>query len=193
MFEYIKGIIIILSPASVVIECNGIGYFIHISLHSYKLFQSKKECQIFIHQIIKEDAHLLFGFADKDERELFRLLISVSGIGANTARMMLSSLSPDEIRSAIMNANVNQLQSIKGIGLKTAQRVILELKEKMSKVGSLHEILTLSYNTIKEESLSALITLGFSKTSVEKVIDKILSEQKDITVEELIKKALKTL
>ncbi len=193
MYEYISGNIIELTPAHLVIDNEGKGYFVNISLNTYSLLSGKPSSRIFICQVIREDAHLLFGFADKQERELFRLLITVSGIGANTARVMLSSLSPVEIHKAIAGGNAEVLQSVKGIGLKSAQRIILDLKEKVSKLYGSEEIFTASGNTIREESLSALIMLGFPKNAVEKVISQLLSEEEDTTVEDLIKKALKKL
>jgi len=198
MFDYIKGRLAELTPTYAVIDCNGVGYLIHISLHSYSKLsaentQIKDLSKLFIHQIIREDTNMLFGFAEKSERDVFRLLILVSGVGANTARMMLSSMSPTEIQSAIAGGNVSQLKSIKGIGLKTAQRIIIDLKDKIGKVGEEDELFIQSNNTIREESLSALIMLGFAKTSAEKVIDKIISDKKGISVEELVKEALNKL
>lgn len=198
MFDYIKGSLAELTPTYAVIDCGGVGYLIHISLHSYSKLslektQTKDLSKLFIHQIIREDTNMLFGFAEKSERDVFRLLILVSGVGANTARMMLSSMSPTEIQSAIASGNVSQLKSIKGIGLKTAQRIIIDLKDKIGKVGEEDELFIQSNNTIREESLSALIMLGFAKTSAEKVIDKIISDKKGISVEELVKEALNKL
>lgn len=193
MYEYIIGKISEMTPTYVVLECNGIGYFIHISISTYSQIQTLEDVRLLTHLIVREDAHLLFGFFSKLERDIFRLLISVSGIGANTARMMLSSLTPAEIQHAILSDNVHQLTTIKGIGAKSAQRVILDLKDKISREAEGEEIYTIKDNRTKDEALSALVMLGFSKTAVEKVINKILSEEKDIIVEELIKKALKSL
>lgn len=193
MFEFISGEIVELTPTSAVIQNNKIGYFINISLNTFSLIQNKKEISLFIHQVIREDAHLLFGFSTKEEREIFRYLISVSGIGANTARMMLSSLNPFEIQTAILQNNVAALQNIKGIGAKTAQRVIIELKDKLSKSENISEIFPTIDNTIKDESLSALVALGFSRSSVQKVLNKIFSNQNDLSLEEVIKQALKLL
>jgi Holliday junction DNA helicase RuvA len=193
MFEFITGKIVELNPTFVVIENQGIGYYINISLNCYKSLQLNSQTIIFIHQVIREDANLLFGFTDKEERNLFRLLISVSGIGANTARLILSSLSAEEVEMAIIQENINQLKSIKGIGIKTAQRIILELKDKISKKSTGTEIFYHIDNKIREEALFALLTLGFPKNTIEKTIDKILSETKSITVEDLIKQALKIL
>jgi len=193
MFEYIQGRLVELTPAYAVIEAGNIGYFIHISLNSYTKLTESTEAKLFVHQVIRDDTHLFFGFADKHEREIFRMLISVTGIGANTARMIISSLSPSEIEQAIFEGNVALLKSIKGIGTKSAQRVIVDLKDKFGKTAEIDEIFTTESNTLREESLSALVMLGFSKASVQKVLDQILQQENDITVEELIKKALKKL
>lgn len=193
MYEYIKGKIAVLKPAQVIIEANSIGYVISISLHTYTLLSGREEVRLFLHQAIREDAHLLFGFAEENERELFRLLISVNGIGVNTAIMMLSSLTPDEIKAAILSENVRLLQSIKGIGAKTAQRAIIDLKDKVGKASVSGQFLSSPDNTIRNEALSALVMLGFTKKTVEKEIDKILAAQSDLSVEEVIKQALKSL
>jgi Holliday junction DNA helicase RuvA len=149
--------------------------------------------RLLVHEVIREDAHLLFGFADSEEREIFRQLISVSGIGAATARMMLSSLSPADVEKAIAEANVNLLKSVKGIGLKTAQRIIVDLKDKVGKQASAGEIFAPADNTKRQEALSALVMLGFARSAVVKVLDKIIPEEKNLTVEDLIKRALKNL
>jgi len=200
MYDYLSGKLVELTPAYAVIECAGAGYFINISLNTYSKLSEpssgsplNKDCKLYVHQVVREDALVLFGFEDKQEREIFLLLITVSGIGANIARMILSSLSTKEIRKAIRDSDVNLLKSIKGIGTKSAQRIIVDLKDKLGKVETGDEIFTDKSNIIKEESLSALVMLGFSKGVVEKVIDSILATEKDIPVEELIKKALKKL
>ena len=194
MFEYIAGKIIESSPAYLILENNQTGYFIHVSVNTdSQLPQPGEACKIFLHQVIREDAHLLFGFIDRAEREMFRQLISVSGIGANTARMILSSFSPNDLREAIMEGNVNLLKSIKGIGLKSAQRLIVDLKDKVGKPTTGSEIFAGMNNTIKDESLSALVMLGFGKSVAEKVVDKILTDNKTITLEDLVKEALKKL
>jgi Holliday junction DNA helicase RuvA len=196
MYEFIEGKLQDLTPASAVLNVNGIGYLIQISLFSYSQLNSlpsKEKCNLFIHQVIREDAHLLFGFHSKTEREIFRLLISVSGVGANTARMILSSMNPDEIAKAISDANVNALKNVKGIGLKTAQRIIVDLKDKMKTEISGDQNFLLKDNRIKEEALNALVTLGFSKSAVDKVLEKILSAGTHTNVEDLIKQALKNL
>jgi holliday junction DNA helicase RuvA len=193
MYEFIKGEIININPAVVVIEAGGIGYSIKISVNTYTKLNSQKTPKVLIHQIIREDAHLLYGFADSSERELFRNLISVNGVGSNTAIMMLSSLTPEEIISAISTDNVTVLKSIKGIGIKTAQRIIIDLKDKIGKFAETGQILILPDNTIRNESLSALVMLGFVKKDVEKILDKILQENPGVTVESVIKHALKRL
>jgi Holliday junction DNA helicase RuvA len=193
MINYIKGTITEINPASVTIETGGIGYSINISVNTFSKLDGKSEFKILVHEVIREDAHQLFGFADKEERDIFRLLISVSGIGANTARMMLSSLTPPEVEKAISESNVNILKSVKGIGLKTAQRVIVDLKDKIGKQSVTGEIFTFVDNTKREEALSALVMLGFARSAVSKVLEKIFREEKTLTVEDLIKKALKNL
>jgi Holliday junction DNA helicase RuvA len=193
MLEYIKGHISQLTPTFVVIETGGIGYLVNISLNTFSLLEGKPEFKILIHEVIREDAHQLFGFAEAGEREIFRLLISVSGVGANTARMMLSSLSPGEIEKAIASSDVHVLQGVKGIGLKTAQRIIVDLKDKIGKHAGSGEIFSLTDNTNREEALSALVMLGFAKSAVAKVLDKIIREEKSLTVEDIIKRALKNL
>lgn len=191
MYEFIEGDIIEKNPAYAIIYISGIGYFINISLTTYGQIQNLNNGRLYIHQIIREDAHVLYGFYTKLEREIFRMLISVSGIGANTARVMLSSLSPEEIQSAIVGSKVDILKSIKGIGAKSAQRIIVDLRDKLGKEEA--EIFEIKDNTIKEQALSALTVLGFSKNNVDKVLNKILAEEDNLEVEELIKKALKRL
>ncbi|MGQ9846285.1 MAG: Holliday junction branch migration protein RuvA [Bacteroidales bacterium] len=195
MYEYIKGLLVEINPTYVVVENHGIGYKIEISLQTYTSVQSKINTvvQLFLHQIIREDTHLLFGFSDVKERDLFRMLISVSGIGANTARTMLSASSSTEIEENIRNANVASLKNIKGIGQKTAERLIVELRDKIGKTTANDEIFTPTHNRIKEEALSALSMLGYSKNMTEKVLDKILRSNPDISTENLIKQALKQL
>ena len=193
MIDYIKGTIAQINPTFITLESGGIGYFINISVNTFSKLESKTETRILIHEVIREDSHQLFGFADREERDIFRLLISVSGVGAGTARMMLSSLSHDEIEKAILGSDVNTLKSIKGIGLKTAQRIIVDLKDKIGKQSGPGQIFAFTDNTKREEALSALVMLGFGKSAVFKVLDRIIREEKDLTVEELIKKALKSL
>jgi len=195
MIHHLKGRLIEKNPTYVVIECNGVGYFLHISLHTFALLKNASEAiSVFTHLQVKEDSHTLFGFMEKSERELFRLLISVSGIGASIARTMLSSLDPKQIMDAIATADVGTIQSIKGIGAKTAQRVILDLKDKVLKVFGEGEVFVSQSNTNKEEALSALETLGFARKAAEKVIDRIMKDStEDPTVETIIKLALKNL
>jgi len=193
MIEYIKGKITSLTPTYVVVEAGGIGYFINISLSSFTRLENIGECRLLVHEIIREDAHLLFGFYDEEERYIFRLLISVSGVGANTARMMLSSVEATGIEKAILQSDVGMLKGIKGIGAKTAQRIIVDLKDKVGKAADAAEIFTDKGNTIREEAFTALVMLGFPKNSVNRTLDKLLKEERDLTVEQLIKKALKIL
>ena len=193
MFEYIKGAVASLKPSHIIVEANSIGYFITISLNSYTQLNGQAEVKLFLHQHIREDAHQLFGFATEAERDLFRMLISVNGIGANTAIMMFSSLSPEEISHAILNENVNLLKSIKGIGIKTAQRVIIDLKDKVGKSPISEQFVASADNTLRVEALSALVMLGFAKKPAEKEVDKILAAQPNLSVENVIKLALKSL
>tara|TARA_B100001079_G_C16315903_1_gene472315 strand:- start:104 stop:682 length:579 start_codon:yes stop_codon:yes gene_type:complete len=192
MITQIKGRLIEKSPTEVIVDCNGIGYSINISLNTYSKIGNDENIKLFTYLIIKEDSHSLYGFFDKSERSLFKLLISVSGVGASTGRMMLSSLSPNEIISAILNENVQIIQSIKGIGLKTSQRIILELKDKVLLIeGSEQEQLVL--NTESTEAASALEVLGYSQKQTSKILSKIIAENPGINVETLIKKALNKL
>jgi len=193
MYEYIRGTIADISPANVIVEAGGIGYFVNISLNSYSKLNGKKEIRLFLHQIVREDSHILYGFADTSERELFRNLISVNGVGASTAIMMLSSLSPEELTAAVSTENVAVLKAVKGIGAKTAQRIIIDLKDKLVKLPETSQILLSPDNTIRNEALSALVMLGFVKRDAEKAVTKIIQEQPDVTVEKVIKQALKRL
>ncbi len=194
MFEYLKGNISELNPTFIVVDCSGVGYHVNISLQSYSAFDGKSEAVVYLHQVVREDAHLLFGFASKEERELFRHLISVSGVGANTARVILSSMSVNEVQKAIVTGDINSLKQVKGIGLKTAQRIVVDLKDKVQgKDAGPLQIFSTSNNTTRYEALSALLTLGFNKGAVEKVLDQLMREQTDQNVEGLIKSALKRL
>ncbi len=193
MLDFIKGIVAKLTPTMLVLEANGLGYELNISIQSFTKLQNQASCQIFVHEVIREDAHHLFGFVTRDEREVFRLLISVSGVGANTARMILSSMSTDEVRSAIATGNVESLKSIKGIGAKSAQRIIVDLKDKIDKSSDISQLFKQPDNTIKKEALSALEILGFSRKNGEKVVDKLLANESSLPVEEVIKQALKLL
>ncbi|TSE08208.1 MULTISPECIES: Holliday junction branch migration protein RuvA [Aquimarina] len=193
MITHIKGRLVEKNPTDVVIDCGGVGYILHISLHTFSLLPEGESLQLYTHLQVKEDSHTLFGFAEKSEREIFRLLISVSGIGASTARTMLSSLHPDQIKEAIAGNDVATIQSIKGIGAKTAQRVIIDLKDKILKVYNIDEVSLSQSNTNKDEALSALETLGFNRKLAEKAIDRVLKQAPKETVENIIKQALKNL
>ena len=198
MIEYIKGSIAGLTPTEIILECGGIGYEILISLQTYEALQGKADAKVYIHHYLREDEELYYGFATKDERELFRLLISVSGIGAGTARMMLSSLSAEEIRQAILSEDVARIKSIKGIGVKSAQRVILELKDKIVKGAGADDsgsaLFAKADNAaVVEEATTALVMLGFTKANIAKVLPAILKENPVARVEDLIKAALQRL
>ena len=196
MYDYIKGEIVELTPASAVIECGGIGYEVLISLQTFDALQGKKSAQIFVYHYIREDEQQFYGFAGKDERELFKLLISVSGIGVSSARMMLSSLSDEEIRSAIISEDIHKIKSVKGIGLKSAQRLILELKDKIVKgEGAASAVPSFGYAdpAVIDEAGTALVMLGFSKANINKVLPEILKKNPDAKVEIIIKEALKRL
>ena len=193
MIAHIQGKLVEKSPTEVVIDCNGVGYHINISLHTYGLLPTADFIKLFTHLIIKEDGHSLYGFVEKSEKEIFKLLISVSGIGANIARTMLSSIEPKQIINAIGSGDVGTIQSIKGIGIKTAQRTIIDLKEKVLKLYDLDEVSMSQSNTNKDEALSALEVLGFIRKSAEKVVEKIVAAMPDATVETIIKQALKNL
>jgi Holliday junction DNA helicase RuvA len=201
MYAFIKGNLVEKTPANAVILTGGVGYFLNITLNTYSKIKDVLEVKLYTHLVVREDALILFGFADEEEREVFRKLITVSGVGANTARIILSSLTPDELYNAISSNNVAVLQSVKGIGLKSAQRIIVDLKDKLSSPEHSAEILGISHNTIKDEALSALTMLGFNKRLAEKTLDKILDgysrdknmDLSNISVEDLIKQALKLL
>lgn len=193
MITHIQGKLTEKNPTDVVIDCNGVGYLLNISMHTYSQIPDTENLRLYTHLQVKEDSHTLFGFSSLAEREIFRLLISVSGIGASTARIMLSSLTPKQVREGIASENVSLIQSVKGIGLKTAQRVIIELKDKVLKVYDIDDAAYIASNTNKDEALSALEVLGFAKKPAEKVIDKIINTQPAATVETLIKEALKNL
>ena len=193
MITHISGKLVEKSPTNVVVDCNGIGYFIHISLHTFSQLTNDEHVKLLTHFQVKEDAHQLYGFATSAEREIFRLLISVSGIGTNTARTMLSSLTPKQVREGIATEDVALIQSVKGIGLKTAQRVIIDLKDKVLKIYDIDETVALSNNTNKDQALSALEVLGFAKKQSDRVVAKIIAQQPNATVEIIIKEALKNL
>ena len=197
MIEYVRGELAELSPATAVIDCNGVGYAANISLNTYSAIQGKKNCKLYIYEAIREDAYVLYGFADKQEREIFLLLISVSGIGGNTARMILSALSPAELVNVISTENANLLKTVKGIGLKTAQRVIVDLKDKIKTMGATvaggSASAGMLLQTAREEAVAALTMLGFAAAPSQKVVLAILKEEPDAPVEKVIKLALKRL
>jgi Holliday junction DNA helicase RuvA len=193
MIAHIQGKLVEKTPTEVVIDCGGVGYQINISLHTYSLLPNNDFIKLYTYVQIKEDAHHLFGFVEKTEREIFKMLLSVSGIGASIARTMLSSLEPKQVIQAIASGDVATIQSIKGIGAKTAQRVIIELKDKVLKLYDLEEVSLTQSNTNKDEALSALEVLGFVRKTAEKVVEKIARENADATVEFIIKQALKNL
>ena len=193
MITHIKGRLVEKNPTDVVIDCKGVGYFLNISLHTFSQIPDTEEVKLFTQLLVREDSHTLYGFSTVEEREVFNLLISVSGVGASTARTMLSSLTPELIRDAILSEDIVTIQSVKGIGSKTAQRVVLDLKDKIIKVyGSLPNS-SKSSNTNRNEALSALETLGFVRKQAEKACDAVLKQQPQATIEEIIKQALKNL
>jgi Holliday junction DNA helicase RuvA len=191
MITHIHGVLEEKTPASAVIDCGGIGYMLKISLNTYTQLPEKGSCRLFTHLAIREDAHILFGFANREERELFRHLISVSGVGGNTALTVLSSLDPVGLKETIVSSNVSVLKSIKGVGPKTAERIIVDLKDRLGKVEVGELAIGLSQNNQHEEALTALITLGFAKNSAEKAIAKVLKTHgNDLGVEEIVKHSL---
>lgn len=193
MITHIQGKLVEKNPTDVVIDCNGVGYILNISLHTYSQIPDQENLKLYAYLIVREDAHTLYGFSSVSEREIFKLLLSVSGIGASTARTMLSSLTPQQVKEGIAHGDVALIQSIKGIGAKTAARVILDLKDKVLKVYDIDEVSVNKNNTNKDEALSALEVLGFAKKQSERILDKLLSQQPDSNVETLIKDALKNL
>lgn len=196
MYDYIKGILVESTPTDAVIENGGIGYSLQISLQTYTGIQGASEVRLYIYHHLREDTELWYGFATKEERSIFLMLIEVNGIGPNTARMMLSSLSCQELKTAIIAGDVNRIKAVKGIGLKTAQRIIIDLKDKIGKSNTTEEIplgLTASSSPVKEEAISALVMLGFNKAASEKVIESILKEHPEASIEQLIKYSLKRL
>lgn len=193
MITHLRGKLVEKNPTDIVVECNGVGYFLNISLHTFSQIGEDEHIQIYTHLQVKEDSHTLYGFKERSERDVFRLLISVSGIGASIARTMLSSLTPLQVKDAIAHEDVATIQGVKGIGAKTAQRVILDLKDKVMKLGEISEVSSVSYNTNKDEALSALETLGFNRKISQKVVDSLLKNDPALTVENIIKSALKKL
>jgi Holliday junction DNA helicase RuvA len=193
MITHIQGKLVEKNPTDVVIETAGVGYLLNISLHTYSKIPDSEAVKLYTHLQVREDSHTLFGFMEKVEREVFRLLISVSGIGASIARTMLSSMTPQEVSQAIASGDVAAIQSVKGIGAKTAQRVIIDLKDKILKTFDLDEVSISQSNTNKNEALSALDVLGFSRKQTERLVDKIIHAEPEVSVENIIKQALKNL
>jgi len=193
MIEHIQGKLVEKNPTNAIIDCSGVGYNINISLNTFSKIPDAENLKLYTHLVIREDAHLLYGFYEKTEREIFRMLISVSGVGVNTARVILSTLTPSQAQEAIISENVDLLKSVKGIGAKTAQRIILDLKDKVGKNIEISDISLPKHNSSKDEALSALEVLGFARKQSVKVVDKFLKNEPGLTVEELIKSALKVL
>jgi|TARA_R110002051_G_scaffold66515_7_gene120436 Holliday junction DNA helicase RuvA len=193
MIHHLRGKLVEKNPTHVIIECGGVGYFVNISLNTFSKLQEQENISLFTHLQVKEDSHTLFGFVEKFEREIFLLLLSVSGIGSSIARTMLSSMSPSQVRDAIANGDVASIQAVKGIGAKTAQRAILDLRDKVLKVYDIDELSLTANNTNKDEALSALEVLGFARKQAERVVDKVLSQDASLSVENIIKLALKNL
>ena len=193
MITQLKGRMIEKSPTEIVIDCNGVGYLVNISLNTFSKLSDSESISLYTHLQVKEDSHTLFGFFEKTERNLFRQLISVSGIGASTARTMLSSLTPGEIQTAIVSGNVSVIQSVKGIGLKTAQRVIIDLKDKVSLISENNQLIGNISNTNQDEALSALEVLGYNRKQTSKLIEMLVNNSPEMSVEELIKGALNKL
>lgn len=191
MYEFIEGEIVEKSPAHLVIKAGPVAWLLNISVHTYSSLDEQPVSRLYLHHFVREDAELLYGFADKVEREIFRLLISVSGVGANTARLILSSMSPPEVKKAILSGNVPALQNIKGIGAKSAQRIIVDLRDKVGKAGAPDELFQPQDNTTRDEALSALVALGFPRKTVEKSLERIMKGGQEQSVEEVVKAALK--
>jgi holliday junction DNA helicase RuvA len=194
MITHLEGVLVEKSPAHAVIDCGGVGYFLNISLNTFSKLPENGRLKLYTHLAIREDAHVLFGFADKAERELFLQLTSVSGIGPATARMILSSMSPEELHRTIVTRDLNRLRSVKGVGPKSAERILIDLKDKLAKEGLPSEISFTPHNKVREEALSALVMLGFAKAVAEKAVDKALKEKGNTApVEDVIKTALNNL
>ena len=193
MYAFISGKLAEITPTYAIVDNQGIGYFINITVNTYSQIKNLKEVKLFTHLVVREDAQLLFGFAKENERLLFLMLITVSGVGANTARLILSSLTTEETYQAITTGNVGVLQSVKGIGGKTAQRIVIDLKDKLMKQDIQLEKITTTHNTLKDEALSGLLILGFNKNIAEKAMSKVLKQTEIDSVEQLIKEALKIL
>ena len=194
MYDYFKGTLAEVQPTYAVVECGGVGYYANITLNTYTKISALSQVLLYVHLVVREDAHLIYGFATKEERSIFRQLLSVSGIGPNTALIMLSSMTVNEVVGAIQTGNVDAIKRVKGIGLKTAQRVIIELKDKMGAGADVPVLVGMGVdNPAKDEALAALVALGFVKNNAQKVLDKLCAAQPGSSVEELIKQALKML
>ncbi|WP_445747613.1 Holliday junction branch migration protein RuvA [Polaribacter sp.] len=193
MITQIRGRLVEKNPTEVVVDCNGVGYLLHISLNTFAALPSDENVTLYAHLVVREDAHILYGFATKTEREVFKLLISVSGVGPSIARTMLSSMTADEIQHAIASGQVQIIQSVKGIGAKTAQRVLVDLKDKILKTFDMDQVSSPTNNTNKDEALSALEVLGFQRKQSEKIVNSIAKEHPDASIEKIIKLALKNL
>jgi Holliday junction DNA helicase RuvA len=193
MLDYISGELVELAPTSAVIDCHGLGYFINISLNTYQFLAAGRKEKLYVYEVIREDAHLLFGFQEKRERELFLLLISVSGVGANTARMILSSLTINELENTIASGNSQLLKTVKGIGAKTAERVIVDLKDKIKGTGETLIMGAIAQSKIENEAIAALVMLGFVQTASSKVVRKLIQDTPQLSIEQVIKSALKLL
>ena len=194
MYEYFEGRFTEVNPAFIVVDCQGVGYYLHISLNSYAKLKDQTQGRVLAHYVVREDAQLLYGFAEESERRLFRLLVTVSGIGSNTARLILSSMTPSEVKQAISGRDASTLQKVKGIGIKSAQRIVIDLSDKIDKEDLSDHIPMSVNNTLRSEALSALVMLGFQKSIIEKTLERLLkSEEKPLNVVDLIKRALKIL
>lgn len=194
MYSFIEGNLEFLHPSSVVVNCNGVGFFVQISVNTFSKIKDKAKSRLYIHQVVRDDAILLYGFFDIEERDMFQLLITVSGVGPNTARLILSSLTPVEVQEAVSGGNVALLQSVKGIGAKTASRIIVDLKDKVGKNLASDGILPIQHNTTRQESLFALIALGYNKAEAERAISKVMKENAEVLqIDKFIKEALKHL
>ena len=193
MITHIKRRLVEKNPSYVVIDCNGVGYYIHITVNTYEKIPNEENLKLHTHLLVREDAHILYGFADALEREMFRMLLNVNGVGASTARMVLSTLTPQEFQEAVVTDNVATIKSVKGVGPKSAQKIIIELKDKLSKGIDINNLTIPGSNKIKDEALNALEVLGFSSKQIEPILERFLKEDSGITVEELIKRTLKSM
>lgn len=193
MYEYLSGKLAEITPSFAVIDCGGVGYMVEITVNTYTQIKDRDNVKLYVHYVVREDAHLLFGFYEIAEREMFRMIISISGVGVNTARVMLSTLTVDELKEAVATKNVKKVQSVKGIGAKGAQRIILEMQDKIGKVSDNAISSMFETNQNLEEALAALVMLGFQKAAADKVLQAVNKKQPGLSVEELIKEGLKAL